>query len=277
MRPVVRLGALVLSPVLTPLPTDAQWDKVPTIILSAPAQDPRILLTLEAIAFWNRQLAEIGTPFRLGAVTQTTETLPADYLTRLSAAVLTREPRPNVPESVRRMPGDLIIALSDGDFISFASWVRSATKVVVGIRSDQRYPLSLPNVGRNVIAHELGHAIGLQHNDDPTTLMCGRPAPCRPAVFQSDVARFFPLTEADKGILLRLYPPTWTPTRCPPRGDRHCRAASGGKNPSDSDRPQCPGGGGPRAGALHSRDTTNSEGPVHRFWAWPSRFRLALL
>jgi hypothetical protein len=32
-------------------------------------------------------------------------------------------------------------------------------------------------------------------------------------VFQSDAARFFPLTEADKGLLLRFYPPTWTPTR----------------------------------------------------------------
>jgi hypothetical protein len=213
MRPIALIGALVLSALLTPLPTDAQWGKVPTITLSAPAQDPRIPLALEAVEFWNRQLAEIGTPFRLGAVTQTTETLPTDYLTRLSAAVLNREPPPDVPERMRQMPGDLIMALSVGDFISFASRLPSGARVVVGIRSDQLPPLSLPNVGRNVIAHELGHAIGLRHNDDPTTLMCGRPAPCRPAVFQSDVAKFFPLTEADKGLLLRLYPPTWTPTR----------------------------------------------------------------
>jgi hypothetical protein len=213
MRPIALIGALVLSALLTPLPTDAQWGKVPTITLSAPAQDPRIPLALEAVEFWNRQLAEIGTPFRLGAVTQTTETLPTDYLTRLSAAVLNREPPPDVPERMRQMPGDLIIALSDGDFISFASRLPSGARVVVGIRSDQMSPLSLPNVGRNVIAHELGHAIGLRHNDDPTTLMCGRPAPCRPAAFQSDVAKFFPLTEADKGLLLHLYPPTWTPTR----------------------------------------------------------------
>jgi hypothetical protein len=213
MRPIALIGALMLSALLTPLPTDAQWGKVPTITLSAPAQDPRIPLALEAVELWNRQLAEVGTPFRLGAVTQTTETLPTDYLTRLSAAVLNREPPPDVPERMRQMPGDLIIALSDGDFISFASRLPSGARVVVGIRSDQLPPLSLPNVGRNVIAHELGHTIGLRHNDDPTTLMCGRPAPCRPAVFQSDVAKFFPLTEADKGLLLRLYPPTWTPTR----------------------------------------------------------------
>jgi hypothetical protein len=62
-----------------------------------------------------------------------------------------------------------------------------------------------------VIAHELRHAIGLGHNDDPANLMCGRPAPCRPAAFRSATERYFPLMEEEKQFLLKLYPPTWKP------------------------------------------------------------------
>jgi hypothetical protein len=179
---------------------------LPRVTVSAPEQDPRC---------WNRQLADTGTPFGFGAVTHTTAKIPTLYLERLSTAVLTREPPPNLPDSMKRMPGDLIIAISDGDFISFATRVRSGAEVkaVVGIRSHTFYPLSLPNVARTVIAHELGHTLGLRHNDDRTMLMCGRPAPCRPDAFQSDAERLFPLTVHEKTELFTLYPPTWKALR----------------------------------------------------------------
>ena len=64
-----------------------------------------------------------------------------------------------------------------------------------------------------VIAHELGHAIGLGYNNDPTKLMCGRPAPCRPDKFRSSVGKYFPLTEVEKAYLLKIYPATWSPSR----------------------------------------------------------------
>ncbi|MBK7831714.1 MAG: matrixin family metalloprotease [Gemmatimonadetes bacterium] len=71
---------------------------------------------------------------------------------------------------------------------------------------ERTWPLSLPNTVRNVIAHELGHVLGLEHNGDATTLMCGRPASCRPVDFASGNARFFPLTAEDERRLTRRWP-----------------------------------------------------------------------
>jgi len=64
----------------------------------------------------------------------------------------------------------------------------------------------MPNTVRNVVAHELGHVLGLDHNGDSTTLMCGRPASCRPAAFASDRVRFFPLTGDDDRRLQERWP-----------------------------------------------------------------------
>jgi hypothetical protein len=161
------------------------------------------------VDFWNKQLAEIGSGFRLGPVTFTKETIPAEELEARSKAVLSKEGALKPTASLMNIEGDLIIVLSDGDFVSFTGPFLSDGRRLIGIRSFQVPPLRFTNVGRNVIAHELGHAIGLGHNDDPANLMCGRPAPCRPDAFRSDVERYFPLMEEEKQFLLKLYPPTW--------------------------------------------------------------------
>ena len=125
----------------------------------------------------------------------------------VAAGVIARASRPEpvpVREPFASFPGDLLIVLSDAEFVSFTS--RIGDRMLVAIKNGAHPPLSLPNVLPNVIAHELGHAIGLEHNSDPTTLMCGRPAACRPAAFLSDTARMFPLTPADISRLRESYP-----------------------------------------------------------------------
>lgn len=158
------------------------WTKVPSVIVVGPAGDARVPLVHAAVAHWNSQLAAIGSAFRLGPVTQR----PGDGTAE---------------------PGKIVVVLSDGVFVSHASPVGQGA--VVMMRTDRVPPLSMPNVARNVIAHELGHAIGLGHNSDPAMLMCGRPAPCRPGVFASSTPHYFPLSSADRANLLAMYPASW--------------------------------------------------------------------
>jgi hypothetical protein len=65
--------------------------------------------------------------------------------------------------------------MASAGFISFGARWPSMEKALVAIKTDRAWPMTLPNVARNVIAHEIGHVIGLRHNSDPTMLMCGRP------------------------------------------------------------------------------------------------------
>jgi hypothetical protein len=185
------------------------WNKIPAVVVLGREGDSRNQLVSDAVDFWNKQLAEIGSGFRLGSITFISEIIPPEELVDLSKTVLDRGGTLEPPPSLMKIEGDLIIALSDGDFVSFAARFPNTGKRLIGIRSFQRPPFRFTNVGRNLIAHELGHAIGLGHNDGPANLMCGRPAPCRPDAFRSNVERYFPLTEQEKQFLLKLYPPTW--------------------------------------------------------------------
>jgi hypothetical protein len=173
-------------------------------ILGRP-DDSRKLAVEEAVSFWNSQLSQVGANVQLGPVRVSDDAISDEVLRELSRAVLGGHRAASLSELLGGVPGEVVVALSDADLVSFGvPWSRW-NKGFVALRRADVPPLSLPNVARNAVAHELGHVLGLPHNDDPTTLMCGRPAPCRPTVFASDTDRFFPLTEFDKRELLETW------------------------------------------------------------------------
>jgi hypothetical protein len=210
-RPALRVGVGMLLLLLLPGVRFAGAAELSIVVLTPTPVDNRIGPSREAIAFWNDRLAELGLKTRLAEPRVVVESPVARALENYGRQVAQRSVRlpagpfePAPPEVLTNFDADIVVLLSRQDIMSF-TWPMPRVSpprhfvVVRSVRGPYRHDAM---VSRHVVAHELGHALGLDHNAEPHTLMCG---PCQPLTSEPDATGFLPLTTGDRARLVELH------------------------------------------------------------------------
>lgn len=182
------------------------------VIIAAPsADDPRVDLTRAALAFWNRTLSEVGVDIRLreaAVVVDAPGVRAIETFARFVAQRGGRIPKgasgPQPPPELNDIGGDLVVLLSRQPLLPFAWPLIGSPDYFVVIRAPEPRRTGDLRVLRNIIAHELGHTLGLIHHRASFTLMCG---PCSSIAAADDTLEWLPLTDIDLVRLKRIHGP----------------------------------------------------------------------
>ena len=183
-----------------------------TVLLIVPTPDDRrIDAARDAVDFWNARLTELGLTTRLDGpqiVIDPPELRDIENYARRVAQRAVRLPagsaEPDAPAEVVNLDAEVILLLSAQDILSYA-WPLpriDPRRYLGGIRSVRGPDRGDAMVTRHVVAHELGHTLGLLHNDEPDTLMCG---PCQPLASTPDATGYLPLTDEERARLRALH------------------------------------------------------------------------